>query len=351
MKEFYNNILNDANNFFHTNLKSHPDFGYARRYARSRGLESQDVVGFQLGYAPNGWQCCIDHLREKGWDDDAILASGLAVQADSGHLYDRFRHRLVFPINDHNGRLVGFGGRFLGKGKVAKYVNSPSSETFNKSTLLYGLDRADTSGPVVVVEGYMDVVTAHRHGFKGVVAQMGVSTTKEQFEALRRFNAPIIVALDADAAGHSAVMRSLRVASEFLMEDAELLPDGRLVKPECFLERVQVLSLPEGDDPDRLIRRDAALWQRLVNEATPILSYAIREKSKGLDARDIKGKMEVVGELGAIIRSLDRDDLITKYINQLSVGLDISAEALRASIFSTEVLCTYPLGWVMITSS
>lgn len=325
-------ILEDANKFFHMLLRNGQEASSVRRYVRSRGLETADVRAFELGYAPNGWRGLSDHLVSVGWAEADILAAGLGIQAQAGHVYDRFRHRLMFPIRDRDGRLAGFGGRALGdKNTAAKYINSPASDWFDKSRLLYGLNVAQTDGDVVLVEGYLDVITAHKYAQRNVVAQMGTATTEAQFSLLGAFSGRIILALDADAAGRSAVMRCLRVACQQVTPDAVLTADGLLAQQPSLLSRLYVLRLPDGDDPDKLLRRDPAHWQRLVEEATPILSYAIAERTRDVNLDDLGQKMGVINDLAPALRAI-RDD---GYLGQLSAVMGVSETALHGSIYST----------------
>ena len=190
----------------------------------SRGLNDETVQIFQLGYAPDSWDWLLHSLRRLGYSDDDIVEVGLAVRSEKGRVYDRFRNRLMIPIRDERGRVVGFGGRALGQDESAKYINSPQSALFDKSGLLFGLDMGKgairESGTAVIVEGYLDVIQAHQAGYLNVVAQMGTAMTEKQIRLVApRFASKIVLALDADEAGQNAARRSLDVARQALSRD------------------------------------------------------------------------------------------------------------------------------------
>ena len=205
--------------------------GKARAYIAERHLADASVAMFQLGYAPNSWEALISHLETRGFTAQDAVAAGLAIEGDRG-AYDRFRHRLMFPIRDDRGRVAGFGGRLLpgealGAGDAQpKYVNTSQSDVFDKGAILYGLDLAKDAirgeGRVVIVEGYMDVIAAHEHGYANVVASMGTALTERQVALLKRHTHNLVLALDADAAGSDATLRGVQVVAEHM--DHEMTP-------------------------------------------------------------------------------------------------------------------------------
>lgn len=235
-----------------------------------RGLSDETIRDFQLGFAPESWDWLLNALRRLGYHDDDIVDVGLAVRNEKGRVYDRFRNRLIIPIRDERGRVVGFGGRALGADEVAKYINSPQSALFDKSRLLFGMDVARRaireSGTAVVVEGYMDVIQAHQAGYLNVVAQMGTAMTAPQIQLLApRLASKIILALDADEAGQNAARRSLEVAREALSQDYA----GRMSVD------LRVLQVPDGKDPDDFLRRSPAAWEALVAGAYDVADFVL----------------------------------------------------------------------------
>ena len=199
-------IVATASDIFHKKLY-HSDADPVLHYVReTRGLSDDTVKSFQLGFAPESWDFMLRALRDLGYRDDDIADVGLAVRNETGRVYDRFRNRLMIPIRDERGRVVGFGGRALQSDEGAKYINSPQSALFDKSRLLFGLDRGRAAirdrGTAVIVEGYMDVIQAHQAGFLNVVAQMGTAMTERQIRLITpRYANRIVLALDSDEAG------------------------------------------------------------------------------------------------------------------------------------------------------
>ena len=255
----------------------------AWRYTlEERGLSEATIEQFQIGYAPAGWQHSWDALRKLGYSEAQALAAGVCGRSESsGRIYDRFRARLMFPIHDARGRVRGFGGRALDD-DPAKYVNSPQGELFDKSRLLYGLDKGRAaireSGVAVVVEGYLDAIQAHQAGYRNVVAQMGTALTEPQLRLLMpplrsEEERRIVLALDADVAGQAATRRGLETARRVLTQDF----GGRM---GADLRILQLPESPAGEvwDPDDLLREDAAAWPALVEGAVPLPQYVIDQE-------------------------------------------------------------------------
>ncbi|GAI95196.1 unnamed protein product, partial [marine sediment metagenome] len=211
---------------------------------------------------------------ERGYTESELLAAGLVIEAEAGGTHDRFRNRLMFPIPDIRGHIVGFGARVLDD-SLPKYLNSPQTLIFDKSSCLYGINLATAAirqqNLVVIVEGYMDVITAHQNGFNNVVASMGTSVTEKQVSTLKRLTRNMALALDADTAGEEAMLRG--VGYENIL-DAE----------------VKVIILPRGKDPDNVIKEDAQIWQNFLEEALPIVDYTFNMVTAGLDLNTAKGK-------------------------------------------------------------
>ncbi|MFN8565700.1 MAG: DNA primase [Anaerolineae bacterium] len=236
-------------------------------YARNkRGLSDETIRRFGIGFAPPGWQHAIETFTALGYSEDDLLATGIATRnEESGRAYDRFRNRLMIPIRDERGRVVGFGARALAPDDNPKYLNSPQSPLFDKSRLLFGLDFAkqtirDTE-TAVIVEGYLDAIQAHQAGYTNVVAQMGTALTEPQLKLLApRLARRIILSLDSDAAGQSATRRSLEVARETLQADYA----GRLSVD------IRILVVPDAKDPDDLIREAPERWTQLAEDAYPV---------------------------------------------------------------------------------
>ncbi len=230
-------ILSASAEWFRSNLKGAP-----AEYLRARGVDDGTAERFGLGAAPEGWSGLVAHLAKKGFSQDEIVAAGMAARSRGGRVYDTFRNRVVFPIRDLQGRVLGFGGRALGDG-TPKYLNSPETKWFKKGRLLYGLKEARDAirkdGRGILVEGYMDVIACHRHGIENAVAALGTALTEGHAALLRRFADGITLVFDADPAGVKAAFRALPILLE---QDLD----------------VQVLTLPGNDDPDTFLAREGA---------------------------------------------------------------------------------------------
>ncbi|MBM4466051.1 MAG: DNA primase [Chloroflexi bacterium] len=317
-------INETAAQYFHNLLLNSTAGETALGYLSQREINRETINRFQLGYALDDWQALGDFLQERGYQREDILAAGLiVVREDSSGHYDRFRGRLIIPIRDERGGVVGFGARALDD-SIPKYINSPQTPVFDKSALLFGLDLAKGAirreGLAIIVEGYMDVLMAHQHGVANVVASMGTALTETQLRLLRRFSKRLALALDADAAGYQATLRSMTLAHETLSERVVPVPTPRgLIKYESHLDvDIRIITLPQGQDPDKVIREDPALWARLVENALPIVDYYFKAITSELDLDSPKGKAEAVRRLMPIIQEIGNAVERTHYIQKLA---------------------------------
>jgi DNA primase len=276
------------------------------------------------------------HFNEQGYSDEELLAVGLLTEnPDKGTRYDRFRGRLIFPIRDGNGRIVGFGARTLDPDGIPKYLNSPQTDLFDKSAILYGLDLAKRAirqeRQVVIVEGYMDVIQAWQHGFHTVVAQMGTALTEAQMQQLKRYSKRFVMALDADAAGAKATLRSLDVARETLDQEAEIRFDARgLVQHEGRLKAdIRIVTMPPGEDPDSIIRQDPARWPALLEQAKPVVAYVIDTAVADLDFNDPKAKTALAQQVIPLIKEIADPVERDHYWQYLARALRIEERTLR----------------------
>jgi DNA primase len=327
-------ILAAAAVFFHNLLLNAPQAQVARDYVARRGLKDRTLEAFQLGYALDDWHALETFLIGKKYTKQELITAGLLVERDDGRVYDRFRDRLMIPIRDHRGRVIGFGARTLDPDGVPKYLNSPQTPVFDKGNTLYGLDNA-TKGiraaeRAVVVEGYTDVMQAHQAGFTNVVAQLGTALTEDNLRRLTRYAHRIILALDPDTAGQAATMRGLDVAREALAPEWQPVFDARgLVHMEARLSAdIRVLTLPPGQDPDDLIRRDPARWAVLVDEAVPLVEHYMRMVLKEQDLADPKVKAEVTQNLVPVIGDVASPVERAHYAQKLARILQVDERAL-----------------------
>jgi DNA primase len=313
--------------FFHASLGG-DGADPARAYLQERGLATSSVEKFQIGYAPNSWDALLRHLEPRSVTAAEAASAGLAVEGERG-TYDRFRHRMMFPIRDDRGRIVGFGGRILpgdalGSGEhQAKYVNTSQSPVFDKGALLYALDLAKEAiraeGCAVIVEGYMDVIAAHERGYANVVASMGTALTERQVTLLKRHAPRIVLALDADNAGSEATIRS---AYEIINNSLRRRPvpnaRGIVRQVDTIDIDLRVLSLPEGRDPDDVIRAEGDVWPELVRDAPPVLDHLFHVAEVKRDLTQPRERSAMVAELAPFI-ALTADRVVqSHYLQRLS---------------------------------
>ena len=326
----------EALDYFRSLLKS--DGGErARQYLERRGVNSEAEEMFQLGFSPAGWDTLSRHLKGQGYQEQQILSAGLATRTEKGDVRDLFHGRLIFPIWDSAGRPAGFGGRALDD-STPKYLNTPRTPLFDKGRLLYGLHKAresiSRSGIAVVVEGYMDVIAAHQHGFHNVVASMGTALTESQVSALRNIASTFVLALDPDNAGREATLRSLQ-SSWQVFERRALRAGGR--SDVVFYERqphasLKVAVLPPGKDPDLLIRESPEEWERLIAEAKPLMDYLFDIMASRLDSSSGQDKLQATEALFPFITSMENPYDQDRYFRRLAELMGVSEAALEASI-------------------
>jgi DNA primase len=312
-----------AADYYHHLFLYAPQGQGARDYVFRRGLSQETIETFKVGLALDSWNAGQDHFNTQGYSDQELIDAGLlTVSEEKGTRYDRFRNRLMIPIRDAGGRYVGFGARTLDPDGIPKYLNSPQSAVFDKGRLLFGLDLARRhireARQVVIVEGYMDVMQAWQAGFHNVVAQMGTALTDDQLRLLKRYTKRFVLALDADAAGASATLRSLELARGVLDRDGEVRFDARgLVRHEGRLEAdIHVVTLPEGRDPDDIIREDSEQWAGLIEQSKPVAEYVIEVVTQGLDLNDAKAKTVAVQQVLPLIDDIG-DPLEREHYRQL----------------------------------
>ncbi len=262
-------VMEQAVQFFRLQLKT-GNAGAARDYLAGRGLEDATLERWEIGFAPPGWQNLWDHLTGKGVEPDLILAAGLAKPSNQGKKpYDTFRDRIMFPIRDARGRAIAFGGRAMDPSDNAKYLNSPETELFDKGRSLYNQGPArEAAGakPLIVAEGYMDVIALSEAGFRSTVAPLGTAITEDQLQLLWRMHDEPIIALDGDTAGLRAAMRVIDLA-------LPLLEAGKALR-FCLM--------PEGQDPDDLLKaQGAGAMQKLIDQSIPLVQLLWRRETEG----------------------------------------------------------------------
>ncbi|MBA2446564.1 MAG: DNA primase [Chloroflexi bacterium] len=326
--------LVEAAALFYRSALTSSDGGRARAYLDGRGLVDATVERFGLGYADPSGRTLERHLLKAGFPVDDAVAVGALGRSEEGRTYDRFRDRVIFPIRDGDGRAIGFGGRAMRDDQQPKYLNSPQSELFDKGANLYALDQA--AGPIrearraIVVEGYMDALIAHQHGFANVVATLGTAIGERHIQTLRRLAPEIVLALDADPAGVKAALRGSDVASDTTADESPTILRVRGLG-RFFADRrteIKVMLLPAGRDPDDVIRADPALWARLASQALPIVDFVLHGLAQRHDLSASAGQREAAREAMTVIQDLPDPIERAHYIQRLARILNTREEFL-----------------------
>ncbi len=308
--------------FYATALYESAEGQVARDYLRERGVAPEMVDAFQLGYSDRSWDSLVSFLQSQGISESHVLQTGLLYHDERQGAYrDRYRGRLMFPIRDARGRVVGFGARELGsESRGAKYINSPTTPLFNKSQVLYGIEHA--AGPIrklgeaVLVEGYLDVVTAHQFGFANTVACLGTAVTPGQLGLLRRFTSQVVFALDADAAGQQATLRGLEKARATLRTSNR---DDRHAGRNRAEMALRIAAMPEGRDPDELIRADVEGWKKVTGGALTLVNFYANHAERAFDLEVPEQKQKAVELLVEVLAEVHQEVARDEYVKQMEI--------------------------------
>lgn len=297
-RERLRDCLTAAQNFYRQKLHDVP---HALKYVQSRGVPPALMEKFGIGYAPDSFSETYEYLLKKGFSRTEIIAAGLGIQKElEGRMYDRFRHRIMFPISDAQGQVIGFGGRTMGDDD-AKYINSPESALYNKSSVLFGLfqarDAIRKSHTVLLVEGYFDAIAAHRAGIENVVAVSGTALTDDHVKIIRRYADQVVLCLDQDNAGQLAAGRAF-----------DLLSRAHL--------KINSVSLP-SKDPDELVQRDANLFASLIRESSvPYIDAVIERLKARPDRAEPTGKLAISEILFPLLAALPTSVELRAYVEK-----------------------------------
>ena len=319
----------EASTWFHDQLLKSPDASQARDYLKSRGLNSTIAKSWQLGFAPGSWDALLTHLRGRRFTQEEILQSGLASSKDepprSGStLYSRFRNRVMFPIRNDYGEVIAFSGRILeADAKAAKYVNSPETPLFTKGRVLYGLDKTKRDliekNAAIVCEGQIDLISAFEAGIRNVIAPQGTAFTGDQARLLKRYVETVLLCFDSDAAGKKAAARSLPA----------LLSQGLLVK---------IVTLPQGEDPDSLIRRSGPeAFLEVINNATDFFEHSLNEAFASGELNDSAGKSRLVSRIAPPLALVQDAVLRETILGRTASRLGLPQGAIRVAMKAPSV--------------
>ena len=339
--------------YFREMLQNHASAEAARTYLVKRQIDEEAAERFQIGYALDSWDGLQSHLSKRGYSVEQQLEAGLIKRNESRNsTYDAFRGRLMIPIYDRQSRVIGFGGRILAESQKSesgadsapskpigpKYLNTSETPVFHKSDVVYGLNLAHNAirkeEKVVVVEGYMDVIAAHQNGFENVVACMGTALTAEQLRQLQRYTNDYFLALDADAAGQQATIRGLNQARQALkkVRRPKLSSTGQVHLQEQLAANLCIVPMPEGRDPDDVIRHDPQLWQKLIDDALPLVDYYLQNIVTQYDLQSAQGKGLAVSDVAPLIAELGDEIEQQHYVQQLSRLIQIDESTISSRV-------------------
>ncbi len=314
-----------AGRFYETILHQHPEGHSAREYLKMRGIDDTLAKKFQLGYAPDRWDGMVQFLKQRGFNEKQISAAGLAKPSNSGSgLIDRFRGRLMIPLFDAAGHLVGFTGRLLKDQENApKYLNSPETVIYHKSDILFGLHLAKRSirkeKSVIIVEGNLDVIASHKAGVENVVASSGTALTESQLRQLSKISQRLVFSFDGDAAGFEAAKRGIHLAQEMNFD-------------------IRVIEIPAeaGKDPDDLVKKNPDLWRQLVAKPVHVMEFYFNKGLTKFDTSDVDGKRNfahfILTEINRLTDKLEREHWLQKISDVIHVEVGVLRGMLDTAI-------------------
>jgi DNA primase len=315
-------ILELSSKYYYKILTESGQAKAAREYLIERGLTEETIEEWQIGCSPDSWDDLIIFLKSKGYNENEIFLAGMSVKKEgTNRFYNRFRGRIMFPVFDASGNVVAFSARVSpekeAEEKMGKYINSPQTMIYDKSKILFGLDRAKLEikkqDLAIIVEGQMDVITAHQHGFKNVIASSGTALTAEQVALLKRYSQNIALAFDMDEAGGLAAERGIAQAMQAEMN-------------------IKVIEIAGGKDPDECIKRNPDAWKEAVARAKPMMQYYFDKTFAGLDLDRVEGKREAVKILLPVIAKLGNMIERDFWLKKLSQKIDVAENYLREAL-------------------
>ena len=318
-RELYS-LMEEAATFYQRHLRTHPQKAKAVDYLKGRGLTGSVAKAFDLGFAPPGWD---NLLKAVGTSEERVrqlTTAGMLIENEAGRIYDRFRDRVVFPIRDQRGRVIGFGGRVLGDDKP-KYLNSPETPIFHKGRELYGLYQARRANRqldrAIIVEGYMDVIALAQHGITCAMATLGTATSTAHLDKVYRLCPEVVFCFDGDSAGRQAALRALESA-------LPCMQDGR---------QARFLFLPEGEDPDTLVRsRGADHFRALMADALPLETFLFESLAQGLDTSTLDGKARLSKLAAPLLQKIPAGVYRQLMFEELATRTGMSAETLTGLV-------------------
>lgn len=316
-------VLNLAKEYYHFLFTKHAAGERARAYARARGLTTQTIELFQLGAAPQQWDGLLSYLHgKKKFSVELLLEAGLVIRGKNGRTYDRFRDRLIFPLKNHRGQVVGFSGRLLSStAKEAKYINSPETLLYHKSEMLYGYhelyQQIRKASRVLVVEGEFDVLSSVQAHVDEVVAIKGSALTEQHIKLLKRSAEQVLLALDTDSAGVEATKRSIKLLQAQGVE-------------------LRVLRIPDGKDPDDLARANPKQWRETTKHSVTAYEFLIMAALEAHDPTSPEGKRRIMQSLSPVLAELPHAVELEYYLKELATKLAVSVDSVRQDVERTQ---------------
>ena len=318
-REKYYEINREAARFFYRNMTETVNPGYT--YMKNRGIEDRTIKKFGLGYAPDSWDALYNYFKEKKTDEKILVELGLLSQKGDRY-YDKFRNRVIFPIINTAGKVIGFGGRALDNQSMPKYLNSPENRIFQKKNNLYGLNstRQDIGkeGMAIIVEGYMDAISLYQSDVRNVAASLGTALTENQAKLISRYTRNVVLSYDSDEAGRKAALRGIEV----------------LKGENC---KVKVLHVTDGKDPDEYVRNNGrAAFLQLIDKAMPYTDYKLEAAKRGLDVNSEEGKLDYMKRISPLLSQLSPVEADI-YIRKISRDVGISEGAIKMEISGNNI--------------
>ncbi|MBU3918920.1 DNA primase [Patescibacteria group bacterium] len=320
-KRFYE-ILETSTKFYEQQLHEGKNGQKAKQYLLNRKITEESIKKWQIGFAPASWNSLGDFLQKKGFSVGEIKRAGLLLESKNGKVYDRFRARIIFPIFDLNSQVVGFGGRFFGSLKQegeepAKYLNLPNTLLYNKSNILYGLDKAKVAirkeDNCILVEGYTDVILSDQAGVNNVVSTSGTALTPQQLTILKRYSNNLITAFDMDVAGDSATKRGIDLAQAHGFD-------------------IRIAMLPEGKDPADVVMDAPEQWKKFIKESRSILDFYFEKAFLSFDKSKIEDKKKISSTLLPIVAKIQNKIEQSHWTKELAKQLDVTEHSVEQEL-------------------
>ena len=300
-----------ATSFFEKQLEGSTAGKEAKKYLLSRGITEESIKKWRLGYSPDTWQGLSDFLTSRGYKIEEIERAGLAIKSEKISFYDRFRGRIIFPIFDSNSQVIGFSGRVFKSPDTAKYVNTPATLLYDKSRVLYGLDKAKVAirkrDLCILVEGNTDVIMTHQAGSENTVATSGTALTPSQLKILKRYSNNLLIGFDMDVAGETATKRGIDLAQSLGFD-------------------IKIIRLPEGKDPAELIAKNPLEWEKTINSAVGILDFYFETAFARADSKTPQGKKAISKMLLPQIKRIPNKIEQSYWVQKLAEKLEVKEE-------------------------